>query len=73
MITLPLNKYYFIIITSTVITITNQSYHFKHILHIYSIIIVILSFCRLKNTPIAVGPRGPMLSYGRNSPKRTRA
>ena len=41
MITLPLNKYYFI---STVITTTNQSYHIKHKLHIYSTIIAILRF-----------------------------
>ena len=39
MITLPLNKYYFI---STIITTTNQSYHIKHVLHIYSTIIAIL-------------------------------
>ena len=39
MITLPLSKYYFI---STVITTTNQNYHIKHILYIYSTIIAIL-------------------------------
>ena len=39
MITLPLNKYYFI---SIVITTTNQSYHIKRILYIYAAIIVIL-------------------------------
>ena len=30
-------------------------------------------FIGLKNMPVAVGPRGPMLSSGCNSPKRTRA
>ena len=39
MIILPLSKYYFI---STVITTTNQNYHIKHILYIYSTIIAIL-------------------------------
>ena len=39
MITLLLNKYYFI---STVITTTNYSYHIKRKLYIYSTIIVIL-------------------------------
>ena len=33
-----LSKYYFI---STIITTTNQNYHIKHILHIYSTIIAI--------------------------------
>ena len=39
MITLPLNKYYFI---STIITITSQNYYIKRILYIYSTIIMIL-------------------------------
>ena len=39
MITLPLNKFYFI---STVITTTNQNYSIKRIFYIYSTIIVIL-------------------------------
>ena len=69
MITLPLNKYY----VSTVITTTSRSYHIKHVLHIYSNIIVILRFCKLKNTLVVVGPCGPMLSFGSNSPKRTQA
>ena len=30
-------------------------------------------FIGLKNTSVAVGPRGPMLSSGRNSPKTTQA
>ena len=42
MITLPLSKYYFI---STVITTTNQRYHIKHVLQIYSTIIAILRLC----------------------------
>ena len=40
MIILPLNKYYI----STVITTIDQSYHIKHVLHIYSTIIMILRF-----------------------------
>jgi len=64
MITSLLNTYYFI--STTIITI-NQNYYIKHILHIYSTIIMILRlwalpFYRLKSTPVAIGPRGPMLS-----------
>ena len=74
MITLLLNKYYI----STTITITNQSYH----TNAYYIFIRLLSrfldfgfndFIGLKNTPVAVGPHGPMLNSERNSPKGTRA
>ena len=39
MITSLLNMYYFI---STTITIINQSYYIKHVLYIYSTIIMIL-------------------------------
>ena len=39
MITSPFTTYYFI---STTITTINQSYYIKHILHIYSTIIMIL-------------------------------
>ena len=39
MITSPLNTNYFF---STTITTINQSYYIKHILHIYSTIIMIL-------------------------------
>ena len=72
MITLPLNKYY----VSTIITTTSQSYYIKHTLHITYLLnhydfIGFNDFIGLKNTSVAIGPRGPMLSFECNSPKRT--
>ena len=74
MITLPLSKYYFI---STVITliktiISNTYYIFTQPLSRF-LDFGFNDFIGLKNMPVAVGPRDPMLSSERNSPKRTRA
>ena len=72
MITLPLSKYYFI---STVITTTNQNYHIKNTYYIFTQLLSQFldfgfnDFIDLKNTLVVVGPRGPMLSSRRNSPK----
>ena len=75
MIALPLNKllyfdYYYKLLIKAIIS--NAHYVFIQPLSRF-LDFGFNDFIGLKNTPVAIGPRGPMLSSGRNSPKRTRA
>ena len=73
MITLPLNKYYIMLLLLLIKAIISNTYYiFTQPLPRF-LDFGFNDFIGLKNMPVVIGPHGPMLSSGRNSLKRTRA